>query len=136
MNLVRNFITFFTVISSYGAFAQDHGFNRGKVTVYQDSTVAFLLKKNSELTELKQNMPGYRIQIYYGTDRNKANEIRTEFIRDHIETEAYMVYHQPNFKVRIGDFKTRLEAQKAMQLFSAFYPGSFIVKDEIPLPKF
>ena len=125
-----------TLFNISAVFSQQQTNQKGKITVYTDSTVATLLKKNLELDETKQNMPGYRIQIYFGTDRNKANEIRTEFIRDHIEIEAYLVYHQPNFKVRVGDYKTRLEALKFMQEFSNHYPNAFIVKDEIPLPKF
>jgi hypothetical protein len=108
---------------------------KGKVTIHQDSLVSQLLRRNALLNETKMSMPGYRIQIYFGTDRNKANEIRTAFIADHNDTPAYLLYHQPNFKVRIGDFKTRLEAVKAMQVISISYSNAFIVKDEIPLPK-
>lgn len=114
---------------------QTKAIRKGKVTVYQDSLVAQLIRRNALLNETKMSMPGYRIQIYFGTDRNKANEIRTGFITDYRDVPAYLVYHQPNFKVRIGDFKTRLEAVKAMQVISISYSNAFIVKDEIPLPK-
>lgn len=111
------------------------GATKGHVTVIQDTAVAQLMRRYATLNDTRQSMPGYRIQVYFGTDRSKASEIRSEFIKDHPDTEAYLIYHQPNFKVRVGDYKTRLEALKAMTLISAFYPAAFIVKDEVPLPK-
>ncbi len=117
------------------AFSQKDEKQRGHIIVNQDSSIAVLLRRNAALNESRQTMPGFRIQIYFGTDRTKASEIRTEFIRDHPGTDSYLVYHQPNFKVRIGDYKTRLEAVKAMQLIAVFYPSAFIVKDEVKLPR-
>lgn len=133
---VKNFFLFISVMLLFhkGVFAQ-HENEKGHVTVLQDSVVAMMLKRNATISETKQTMPGYRIQLYFGSDRTKAGEIRNEFIKDHPETGAYLVYQQPNFKVRAGDYKTRLEAVKAMQLISAFYPSAFIVKDDVHLPK-
>src|SRR4051812_36635813 len=89
---------------------------KGHIIVLQDSSIELLLRRNAALNESRQSMPGYRIQIYFGPDRTKASEIKTEFRKDHSDIESYLVYHQPNFKVRVGDFKTRLEAVKAIQL--------------------
>ncbi len=109
---------------------------QGQVVILRDTSVTRLLQNYAAYAESRQSMPGYRIQIYFGTDRTLANEIRTAFIKDHGSTEAYLLYHQPNFKVRVGDYKTRLEAMKAMQLLSISYPGAFLVKDDVHLPKF
>jgi hypothetical protein len=127
-------ISFFLIAWPLYCVAQQPA-SKGHVSVIRDSSIAQLLRRSITLNETKQSMPGYRIQVYFGTDRGKANEIRNEFIKDHPDTEAYLIYQQPNFKVRVGDFKTRLEALKAMTLISAFYPTAFIVKDEVRLPK-
>lgn len=126
---------FFAFLICSDSFSQKQIIPKGKVVVYQDSSIAWLMRRNAMLNESKQTMPGYRLQIYYGTDRNKGTETRSAFIKEFNTIQAYLVYHQPNFKVRVGDFKTRLEALKSLQSIAISYPDAFIVKDEIPLPK-
>ncbi len=81
-------------------------------------------------------MPGFRIQIHFGSERNKAQEVRNDFISSFPETGAYLVYQQPNFKVRIGDFRTRLEATGFLKKLEARYKSAFIVPDEVKLPDY
>ena len=81
------------------------------------------------------SMPGYRIQIYFGNDRNKAQELRSEFQTYFPESPAYLIYQQPNFKVRIGDFRTRIEAAGYLKKMAGHYSNAFIVPDEVKLPE-
>lgn len=80
------------------------------------------------------SMPGYRVQIYFGNDRTKAQELRSEFLQLFPSVPAYLVYHQPNFKVRVGDFRTRLEAIGFLNKISGSYQSAFIVPDDVKLP--
>ena len=79
-------------------------------------------------------MPGYRIQVYFGTQRSRANEIRAQFNIRYPDIPAAVSYSQPNFKVRAGDFRTRLEAQKHLLDVEKNFPSAFVVPDEIRLP--
>lgn len=79
-------------------------------------------------------MPGYRVQIYFGGVRQKAAEVKLDFAGKHPEIASYLTYLAPNFKVRVGDFRTRLEAQGFLKSIEGQYPTSFIVQDEIKLP--
>lgn len=47
------------------------------------------------------------------------------------ELSSYVEYEQPYYKLRLGDFKTRLEATYYLQQVITLYPGAFIVKDKI-----
>lgn len=80
-------------------------------------------------------MPGYRVQVYYGGQRAKATEIRTEILRKFPQAAAYIIYQQPNFKLRLGDFKTRIEAMKLLDEVRHEYPQAFVVKDDVKLPE-
>ena len=42
---------------------------------------------------------------------------------------------QPNFKIRVGNFRSRLEAYKFMRSLAAAFSNSFIVNDEIVIPE-
>lgn len=104
------------------------------VTITKDVRVDELIKKQKELNQQKQTIPGYRIQIYFGANRPKAAEIKIDFNSKHADVASYITYQQPNFKIRVGDFRTRLEAQKFLKVIEGQYATSFIVQDEIKLP--
>ena len=104
------------------------------ITITKDAHVDDLIKKQKEINQQKQTIPGYRVQIYFGTLRPKAVELKNEFNALHPEIASYLTYKQPNFKVRVGDFRTRLEAQKFLKDIQGKYASSFIVTDDIKLP--
>jgi hypothetical protein len=104
------------------------------IVITRDARVDDLIKKQKEINLQKQSIPGYRIQIYFGVNRTKATEVKTDFNAKHPEQASYLTYQQPNFKIRVGDFRTRLEAQKFLKDIEGQYTTSFIVADEIRLP--
>ena len=80
-------------------------------------------------------MPGYRVQVFFGSERQKAQEAKLQTTALYPDLGVYLVYQQPNFKVRIGDFKTRLDATRALREVQLNFPGAFIVPDEVKLPE-
>ena len=38
-----------------------------------------------------------------------------------------MTFETPNYKVRIGKFRTRLEAEKALSKVKNVYPAAFVI---------
>jgi hypothetical protein len=50
------------------------------------------------------------------------------------EIPAYVSWKAPNYRVRVGDYRTRLEAEKAMQMIMIDYPNAWVIKDEINFP--
>jgi hypothetical protein len=99
-----------------------------------DSLARELVKKHVAINSAKLSMPGFRVQIHYGVQRVKASEIKSDFMRDHPGIPSYLVYQQPNFKVRVGDCKTRLEALRLLSELQSDYPAAFVVPDEVKLP--
>ncbi len=100
----------------------------------QDSLVKVLMNRHVAINQVKKTMPGYRVQIFFGPQRTRANEVKTDFLQLYPDVGAYLVYHQPNFKIRVGDFKTRLEAMKFLNEIQPLYATAFLVKDEVMLP--
>jgi SPOR domain len=101
----------------------------------QDSLVKALMNRHIAINQAKKTMPGYRVQIFFGPQRVKANEVKSDFLNIYPAIGAYLVYHQPNFKIRVGDFKTRLEAMKFLKELQPLYSTAFLVKDEVKLPE-
>jgi hypothetical protein len=98
-----------------------------------DSLARELVKKHTFNNSYKQTIPGYRIQLFFGAQRDQAYEMRTEFIKQFPGISSYVLYQQPNFKLRVGDCKTRLEAQRLLHEIQPFFNGIFIVSDDVKI---
>jgi hypothetical protein len=125
-----------TVLFIVSAVAQENkNDEKGKVEIIADEKIKNLVARHKSFNESKMSTPGYRVQLYSGWQRAKANETKEEFSRMFPDIGSYMIYQQPNFRVRVGDFKTKLEAEKFQRTISSIYPSAFIVKDDIKLPE-
>jgi hypothetical protein len=115
------------------SFAQVKTDNNYAITINKDPRLDELIHKQKEINFSKQSIPGYRVQVYFGGDRQKANDLKQEFVAKHPDMNAYVTYQQPNFKVRVGDFRTRLEAQKFLKQIGNEYSSCFIVPEDISI---
>lgn len=129
--LVKSIVSslFMCLIYSF-AFAQDSS----KIEFIQDAKITDLVAKHVEINS-KIPVKGYRVKIHFGTDKNAAKEVKASFITKYTEVGAYEKYDQPNFNIRVGDFRTKLEAYKFLKEIQADFPSAFIVQDEIEFPK-
>jgi hypothetical protein len=115
----------------------------GQVTVIQDSRIDSVLYHYNEMRlKILENadnkaIEGYRIQIFFDSGPNssdRAKQEKEEFMSEFPEIPAYVSWKAPNYRVRVGDFRTRLEAEKALQIIAADYPNAWVIKDEINFP--
>jgi len=82
-------------------------------------------------------IPGYRIQIYKESGNAALNNALT--IRDKFEKRynlpAYITFNEPYYRVRVGDFRTRLDAIRFLEKIKRAYPLAWEIKDGIKIPK-
>ena len=107
--------------------------SKGHVEIKGDVAVTQLVQKHIELNERVRTIPGYRIQVasLSGTaSKNRAFEMRDRLREAYPGVEAYVVFDEPNFKVKVGDFRTRLDAYVFLQRIRADFPGT-IIRDNI-----
>ena len=77
---------------------------------------------------------GFRIQIaaYSGVNsRSQAEAARNSFTALFPYNRSYLIYNEPYFKVRVGDYYTRLQAFKDLETIRETYPSAYIVPDKI-----
>ena len=103
----------------------------GRVEIIQDPRIAALVKKHIAINKRQKGIPGYRVQIFFGSKRKDALRVKAEFLKKHPDINAYTKYDEPYFKVRVGDFRTQLKAQKCHKEISGGFPNAFIVNDLI-----
>ena len=99
--------------------------------IYLDSIID---KKNRENT-INQTINGYRIQLFSGNERTNANNIKTKFLKLYPDQTAYLAYNQPYFKIRVGDFRTKLDAKLFYNKIKGEFNECIIIADKINLPK-
>src|SRR5690606_26325158 len=76
---------------------------------------------------------GVRIQIYSGPDRDKANQIKMSFMKNYPGIRAYLMYVAPNFRVRVGDFKSRSDAMELYNQLVNNFKSVMIVPDMVTI---
>lgn len=121
------FFSIFLVISST-LFAQT-----GKIEYKQDARVDTLVNRYTRVNESHASIEGYRIQITAGSNRTNVYQIKSQFYTAFPDIKQYIIYQAPNFKLRVGNYRTRLEAYKDLQEILQRFNGSFIIQDEIKL---
>ncbi|MCL2247268.1 MAG: SPOR domain-containing protein [Lentimicrobiaceae bacterium] len=81
-----------------------------------------------------KKIDGFRIQITSFSGVNSKNFIEgaaEQFKKLFPEIPCYTTYAEPNFRLRAGNFSTKLEAYKALQKIALSFPGAFVIKDQI-----
>lgn len=107
------------------------------------TTIASSIERPQKLDSLMQrrmeyykNTPilGYRI-LYFSQSGNNSSKITLEekekFEQLYPNIPSYLSYQAPNYKLKAGNFKTRLEANKTLRYIQREYPHAFIVKEPI-----
>ena len=106
---------------------------RGTVVIAGDTRVSLLVEKHIEMNERVRTIPGFRIQVasLSGADsKRRAFELKERLREAYPGIEVYVVFDEPNFKVKVGDFRTRLQAFAFLTQIKNVFPGT-IVKDNV-----
>lgn len=74
---------------------------------------------------------GFTLQVYSGQKREDAMIAKLKIITDAPELTAYLQYIQPKFRVTIGNYFTKLEAQKDLMLLKRIFPNAILVPEKI-----
>ena len=105
--------------------------------VNQDPRMEKFLNWQIEENREKNGMDGYRVEIFFSSDldgREKAEQKKVEFLSKYPDYNVYVKFIAPNFRVRVGDFRTKSEAWKLYKKIERNYRAAFVVKDNINFP--
>lgn len=105
--------------------------------VKQDPRLTRLIGLHIRNNEKMKKISGYRVEIFFSSAldaRQKALQTKTTFLRDYPDINIYVLYVSPDFKVRVGDFRTKNEALELMKKIQGRFPKAFIVPDTIEYP--
>lgn len=126
MRFLKNKKTYF-ILATIALLSIEKGYSQSSnLTVEQDPVIEKLVKIKKELGYSDNIEKIYKIQIYNGT-REGAKKAVEEFKKEFTELAFEIAFENPNYKVRIGKFRNKLEADKNLIEIRKTYPGAFIL---------
>ncbi|MBR1513759.1 MAG: SPOR domain-containing protein [Bacteroidales bacterium] len=130
----RFFLLLICIASAVVSYAQSHG----SLNVHQDDRIESLISKQRSLYKIDSSFSGYRIHIFMeiGNEALKhAEEVKRQFERAFPDIPIYLTYAEPYFRLRAGDFRNRVEAEKCLRRIKPRYKEAFVTADKIYRPK-
>jgi len=103
-------------------YAQDE-----KVNVSENPKFENLLNEKRKINASITVNDIYKIQIYNG-DSETSKKTLNDFKKEFLAFDGTIVFYTPAYKVWVGNFKTRLEAERNLILFKKKYPNAFVIK--------
>lgn len=108
-----------------------------ELKINQDQRLEKMLKWHVENNRKRDGMEGFRVEIFFSSALNakeQALKRKKEFLSKYPDSNVHIKFTAPNFRVRVGDFRTKNEALKLHKKIQTDYPGAFIVPDIIDFP--
>lgn len=113
--------------------------NPGRLHVYSSPMLDSILSKKYVYDSYHAGYDGYRIQIFFASGANsKSMAYNAAESLDSLEINipVYISFKAPYYRVRVGDFRKKIDAEYYQRMLSSRFTGSFVVKDFIsPLDK-
>lgn len=78
---------------------------------------------------------GYRIQVYVGNDRREVDEAKVFIYQNFPELNTYLTFSQPTYKLKAGDFTSRLDAERYYSSIKQRYSMAMMVSERIDIKK-
>jgi len=82
---------------------------------------------------MRKYIDGYTIQIYSGQKREEAMNTKKKMQEEVPELNANLQYQQPKFRVTVGKYFSKLEAQKDLLALRRRFSSAILVPEKIPI---
>lgn len=109
------------------------------VKVHKDPRVDMLIRKQAQINEeasrnAKKTGKGFRLLIINTNKRDEAIAAKTKIYTYFPELKAYLWYQSPYFRLKVGNFQDRKDAEAYQKRLNIYFPkGVFIMPDIVEL---
>ena len=107
------------------------------IEINYEKGIKELMKKHKHINKLNNGIKGFCVQIYLGDSRDKAQRTKYRFMKKFPKIKSVQYERiSPNWKVKVGKFRTKLEAEKLKRTILSEYPNCFISEITVPIGEF
>lgn len=110
----------------------------GSLVIHADPQIDELVQLHIAYNKEFPILEGYRIQLFMESGNEaltRAEEVKEKFKMKYNEVPAYVTFGEPYYRVRVGDFRTRLDAEKFLNRINRAYRNAWVTLDIINLPE-
>ena len=123
LNLILSSLLFICGGKLYCQTYSDATHNPGS----DEDRIEVLVKRYNKTHEIR----GYRIQIISSSKKDQAKRAKSKFASKYHFIQAHEIYQQPFIIIKVGDFLTKIEAEKFHREIKDDFPGSFVLPDVV-----
>ena len=107
------------------------------IEINYENGIKELIKKHTQINKLNNGIKGFCVQIYLGDSRDIAQKTKYKFMKKFPKIKSIQYERiSPNWKVKVGKFRTKLEAEKLKKIIQSEYPNCFITEIIVPVGEF
>src|SRR3990167_5165369 len=116
---MRRIFSLLFFASAWAAFSQPRtdtlSVAKGLVPVISDPRLDLLLQRHIAGSESNHKIRGYRVQLASGMERKVVMDMKARVLSRYPDLKIYVLYQQPYFKLRTGNYRTIWEAKGAQK---------------------
>jgi len=122
-------ILFLTLMFPIFVFSQsDTTFNtKGEIISINQKGVDNLVSKYKQILKKTGGVEGWRIQLIFKAQKEEILPYQIKFTNLYPEIPVQIAFDSPNYKLTVGNFRTRNEALKIKHQISKNFPGAYPV---------
>jgi len=98
----------------------------GAVRIESSAHIDQMLAQKKNYNKSLEKFQGFKIQIYYGSEK-ECYEVKEEFKSLYPDIATSIIFSTPQWKLQIGNYRTRLEADHAMVSIKKEYPSAIVL---------
>ena len=129
---MRSLLIIAILLTVYSSYAQ-----KGNVKIIKDDRIDLLIKQRSQIIPpaTAPQITGYRIQLIFDSNKKLIDDSKAKIVSSYPKMDTYISYNAPHFVLKLGDFRTKQDAERVRDGLLRDFPTSFVIKETINLPR-
>jgi len=106
--------------------------SEGKVRIETNAHIDEMVAQKKDYNKSLETYQGFKIQIYYGSEK-ECYEAKKEFKDKFPDISTAIVFSTPQWKLQVGNYRTRLQADNSMVAIKKVYPAAIVLAADIEI---
>mgnify|MGYP001820442907 CR=1 FL=1 len=118
----------FSLFFGYNIWSQ----TEGSITIESSQSIKQLVAQKRAYNKNKRYVKGFKVQLFYGSEEG-ALQVREDFMSVYPDINSELKFHSPYWKVWVGSYKTRLEADRGLLDIKEGFQSAIVVPAKVKI---